>query len=72
MRTLLRRVKHWIRRDRLDADLAEEIELHRAMRQARLEASGVPPDEAAHASRRAVGNVTAARGRARRLDLAVG
>jgi len=61
MGTLLRRLKYWVRRDRLDAELAEEIEFHRALRQARLEESGLPPHEAAQASRRALGSLTAAR-----------
>ena len=49
----------------VDAELAEEIEVHRAMTQERLEQSGVPAVDAASASRRALGNVTLAREEAR-------
>jgi putative ABC transport system permease protein len=61
---LLRRLTHWPWR-RHDAALAEEIEHHRAMIQADLEAQGTPPAEAAAASRRAMGNLTLAREEAR-------
>ena len=51
----------------LDSDLSEEIEAHRAMKQAELERAGVAPTEAARRSRRALGNVTLAREEARDL-----
>jgi predicted permease len=65
MRALLRRLAYWFRPDDIDADLAEELEFHRAMAQERLEQHGVPAMEAVHASRRALGNVTLAREEAR-------
>ncbi len=65
MATLLRRIMFWIRRRQLDADLAEELEFHRAARQAALERDGIPADEAAAHSRRAMGNITVAREDAR-------
>ena len=65
MRLLLRRLTHWFRQPDIDADLAEEIETHRAMKQASLEAAGVPASDASYASRRALGNVTLAREDAR-------
>ena len=65
MRTLIRRVAFWLGRHRFDAELAEELENHRAMEQERLERSGMPAKDAACASRRALGNVTLAREEAR-------
>lgn len=44
-----------------EADLQEELDTHRAMRQAQLERDGLTPSEAAEASRRSLGNVTLAR-----------
>ena len=65
MTTLLRRLAYWLRRHELDADLDEELESHRAMKQERLEQSGMAADDASFASRRALGNVTLAREEAR-------
>src|SRR5688572_19365594 len=67
MGKLWRRVLFWFRANRLEAELAEELELHRAMTQERLERSGTPLPEAAHASRRALGNLALAREDARRV-----
>ena len=60
MSALFRRFQYLLRRSRLDADLAEEIEAHRAHRQDALERDGLDPADAVHASRRAMGNVTLA------------
>ena len=60
MSTLFRRLQHLLRRSRHDADLAEEIEAHRAHRQDALERDGLDRADAVHASRRAMGNVTLA------------
>src|SRR5688572_5451984 len=60
MNTILRRLQHLLRRSRHDADLREEMETHRTLRQAALERDGLDPDAAAWASRRAMGNVTLA------------
>ena len=49
----------------MDRDLREELETHRAMRQADLEARGLSATDASYASRRAMGNVTLARENAR-------
>jgi predicted permease len=68
--SLLRRVLYTFRQRRLEAELAEEIDAHRAMRQRDLQAQGVPPDEAQPASRRALGNVTLAREDARAVWIA--
>ena len=58
---LLRRVRYWFGARRHAADLAAELEDHRARLQAALEADGIPAGEAAARSRRAMGNVTLAR-----------
>ncbi|MGH9162805.1 MAG: ABC transporter permease [Vicinamibacteraceae bacterium] len=60
MNTFLRGLLHLLRRSRHDADLREEIETHRALRQAALERDGLDSGEAASASQRAMGNVTLA------------
>lgn len=61
MRSLLRRLRARIRYRRFDADLAEEIEFHRAMKQREGERAGLTTAEARLMSRRAMGNVTLAR-----------
>jgi putative ABC transport system permease protein len=66
---ILRRLAHLFRRSRADADLAEEIESHRAMLQDGFEARGLTPKDAARASRRALGNFTLAREDARQVWL---
>jgi len=63
---LWRRFRHWVQTSRAD-DLGEEIEAHRAMLQADLESRGMPPADAAPASRRAMGNATLAREDARQV-----
>jgi putative ABC transport system permease protein len=57
---MIRRLLYFLRRSRRDTDLREEIETHRALRQTALERDGFAPEDAAWASRRAVGNVTLA------------
>ena len=61
----LRRAWYAMRQRRLDAELAEEMDFHRAMKRAELERSGLPADAAEFASRRALGNQTLAREDAR-------
>src|SRR5262245_43463986 len=58
--TLFRRLRYVLSRSRHDADLREEIEAHRALRQEALERGGLTPEDAAHASRRALGSVALA------------
>jgi predicted permease len=65
MRELFRRAWYAIRQRRFESDLAEEIEYHRARTQEALEEQGLDQQRAATASRRALGNVLAARDRAR-------
>jgi predicted permease len=57
MTTLFKKLLHVLRWSRHDADLREEIEAHRTLRQAALERDGLGPSDAAQASRRAMGNV---------------
>jgi putative ABC transport system permease protein len=57
MTTIFRRLRYFFGRSRHDADLREEIEAHRALRQDALERDGLAPEDAAHASRRSLGNV---------------
>jgi predicted permease len=58
---LLRRLRARIRYRRFDADLAEEIEFHRAMKQREGERAGLTPTEARLMSHQQMGNVTLAR-----------
>ncbi|MPY86809.1 MAG: FtsX-like permease family protein [Luteitalea sp.] len=67
MQQFLRRVWYFIRQGRLETDLAEELEFHRAMKQQELESDGVPELEAASAARRQLGNETLAREDARAI-----
>ncbi len=57
MNTMFRRLLYFLRRSRYDADLREEIATHRTLRQDALERDGLTSDEAAWASRRALGNI---------------
>jgi putative ABC transport system permease protein len=57
---MFRRLVYLLRRSHHEASLREEIETHRALRQASLERDGLAPDEARSTSRRAMGNVTLA------------
>jgi putative ABC transport system permease protein len=60
MTRIFRRPRYLFGRSRHDADLREEIEAHRALRQDAFERDGLAPEDAAHASRRALGNVALA------------
>jgi macrolide transport system ATP-binding/permease protein len=62
---LSRWIQFLILRRSAEAELAEELDFHRAARQQQLERSGISPDEARFASRRALGNLTLAREDAR-------
>jgi putative ABC transport system permease protein len=65
MRQLVRRISYALRRRRIEADLAEELAFHQAMRQQDFEARGMTPADAALAARRAIGNTALARNDAR-------
>src|SRR5688572_16898035 len=60
MKTTFRKLQHLLGRSRLDAELFEEIETHRALRQDALEREGLSEYEARRASQLALGNVTLA------------
>src|SRR5436853_739869 len=57
----LRRFNYWLHRRKIEEELAEEIELHRALKQKEFEKSGMHPEGATFASRRSLGNVLLAR-----------
>lgn len=61
MRELLRRLAYLLRYRRQGDDMAEELDVHRAMAQTAFEASGATPRQAAVAARRALGNDLSAR-----------
>jgi predicted permease len=65
MRQLLRRVWYAIRQRQFEADLAEEMDFHREMKQREVQQRGVEPEEAAFAASRALGSLALARDRAR-------
>jgi len=56
MRKLLLRLTHLLRRRQFDADLSEELEFHRALKQQELEDRGQSRVEASFAARRALGS----------------
>jgi putative ABC transport system permease protein len=61
VRNLLRRLRARIRYRHFDADLTEEIDFHRAMKQREWERAGLTATEARRLSHRDMGNVTLAR-----------
>ena len=65
MHVLIRRVWHLLRRSRLEADLAEEMDFHREMKERELSREGTSPAETAAAARRALGSVALAHDRSR-------
>src|SRR5579862_1579726 len=65
MRALLQRAWYLIRRRQFEADLAEELAIHRDMKERDLVEQGVAPREAAAAARRTFGSAMLARDQAR-------
>jgi predicted permease len=65
MRSVIRQLRAFLRRDRLDDELAEEIGTHLELRRRALIEQGWPALEAAAEARRQFGNVTAVRERSR-------
>jgi predicted permease len=65
MREWLARIIDWFRRGRLDAELAEELRFHQTQLERDERATGKPTQDAAHAARRRLGNVTRIREDAR-------
>ena len=58
MREFFERLRDWMRRDRLDAELSDELRLHQELLERDARAAGTSVDEAAWAARRRLGNVT--------------
>jgi predicted permease len=58
MREWLARILDWFRRDRLDAELVEELRFHRAQVERDALAGGHTPADAASVARRRLGNLT--------------
>lgn len=65
MREAIRRLLDRLRRERLDAELAEELRFHREQAERDARASGMGAEEARHAAARALGDVAVAREDAR-------
>ena len=61
----MRRAWYILRRSRFEADLDEEMEFHRAMKQREIEARGADPADASLGARRALGSGALARDHAR-------
>jgi predicted permease len=70
MLRLLRHLRARVRYRHFEHDLAEEIEFHRAMKEAELRAGGLAPSDARAAAARALGNVTLMREDARSVWIA--
>ena len=66
----LRRLRARIKYRRFEADLREELDLHRAMKEADLTGRTLSPADARRLAARAMGNVTLAREEARRVWIA--
>jgi len=69
MFSLLRRLRSRLKYRHFDRDLAQELEIHRAMKQDELEAHGLDPAEVRHRSSRELGNTTYMREETRRVRL---
>jgi putative ABC transport system permease protein len=65
MRELAMRILDWLRRDRLSAELSDELRFHQEHLEHHARASGLGTTEAYFAARRRLGNVTLARENAR-------
>jgi putative ABC transport system permease protein len=60
VREWLVRLRDWLRRDRLDRELTEELNFHRDRLEHEAAAAGDAPDEARYTARRKLGNVVRA------------
>ncbi len=65
MTTLFRKLGWWLRRDRKEAELGEELQFHLDEEAAEREANGLPPDRAGRAARLHLGNRTVVEERVR-------
>ena len=57
----VRRIHYLLRQRKLERELTEELEFHRAMKQSEMERQGMAPEDATFAAGRELGNVTGAR-----------
>lgn len=69
---LLRRLRSLFRRDKLDAEMVEEMRLHVELQTERNIAAGMSPDEARYAALRQFGNVASVQERTRMQRFGVG
>jgi predicted permease len=58
MRESLNRLLDWFRRDRLEREMAEELQFHRQLAERDARASGMTPADAAYEAKRRFGNAT--------------
>ena len=58
MRELIARLRDWIRRDQLDAELSDELRFHSEMLSRDARSSGAAPGDARYVARRQLGNLT--------------
>ena len=65
MREWLMRMLDWVRRDRLDRELSDELQFHRAQLERDARIAGAPGGDVAGAARRQLGNTTRIREAAR-------
>src|SRR5688500_20320219 len=65
MREWLTRLRDWLRRDRLDHELREELRFHREQLERDARGEGVPADEARYLAGRRLGNLNQVREAAR-------
>lgn len=65
MREFLARLRDWLRRDQLDAELSEELAFHRERLERDAQGSGARDDSAKRNARRRLGNLTNVRENAR-------
>ena len=68
---LIRRVRTLFHRDRLSAEVDEELRYHLAMREDLNRRAGMPQSEARLAAQRSFGNITLLKERTREADLLV-
>jgi putative ABC transport system permease protein len=65
MRSFFRRAWSALRHRQFEADLAEEMDFHRAMKQPELEKAGLAPLDAVRVARRALGSAALAQDKSR-------
>ena len=71
MREWLTRLRDWLRRDRLDRELTEELRFHREQLERDARDEGTPAEAAGYLAHRRLGNQTVIREEARELAIRV-